>query len=44
MKLLCGFGQNPTENHQNHGRVTLLSRSICQQIGEDIGEIEITED
>ena len=32
-----------TENHQNHGRVTLLSRSICQQIGEDMGEVEIEE-
>lgn len=30
-----------TENHQNHGRVTLLSRSNCQQIGEDMGEVEI---
>ncbi len=32
-----------TENHQNHGRVTLLSRSVCQRIGEDIGEVDIDE-
>ncbi len=32
-----------TENHQNHGRVTLLSRALCRKIGADMGEIKIDE-
>ncbi len=32
-----------TENHQNHGRVTLLARSICRQIGQNMGEISLAD-